>query len=137
MRRFVLFPALLLVASCSGGGGETTPTGATVATTTTTTMDIRVCEDLADDAVRWVEDLVAALEGIAYDDLVDRTRWSEDLVRIDEAGGALQAESDAAGCDEGLIRGAVVAAIPDMDPNGAAARLLLELLAPASPVESG
>jgi len=122
---------MIAVAACSGGDEEVTPTFATVATTTTTTMDIRVCEGLAADAVRWVEDLVSELEGIRYEVLVDPTLWPESLVRIDEEGGALQAESDAAGCDESLIRGAVVAAAGQMQADGAAARLLLELLAPA------
>ena len=72
------------------------------------------------------------LDGISYDVLMDRTLWSEDLVRVDEEGGALQAESDAAGCDESLIRGAVVEAASRMESDSATAQLLLDLLAPGS-----
>ena len=122
----------LAVSACSGDGEAVTSTVGTIATTTTTTMDVRVCEDLASDAIRWVDDLVGELGGITYEVLVDRTLWPESLVRIDEEGGALQAESDAAGCDEGLIRGAVVEAAGQMQADGAAAQLLLDLLAPAS-----
>ena len=123
----------LVVAACSGESDAVTSTVGTAATSTTTTMDIRVCEDLADDAVRWVESLVAELEGISYEVLVDRTLWPESLVRVDEEGGALQAESDAAGCDESLIRGAVVQAAEQMTADGAASQLLLDLLAPGAP----
>jgi len=126
-----LMALAFVVTACSGDGESDTSTVATTSTSTTTTMDVRVCEDLADDAVAWVEDLVAELEAISYQVLIDRTAWSEDLVRVDEEGGALQAESDAAGCDEGLIRGAVVAAASQMDAESATARLLLELLAPS------
>jgi hypothetical protein len=133
VKRIIPLMALALVAAaCSGDGESATSTVATSSTTTSTTIDIRVCEDLADDAVAWVEDLVSELEGISYEVMVDRTRWSEDLVRVDEEGGALQAESDAAGCDESLIRGAVVEAASQMDAESATARLLLELLAPSS-----
>jgi len=121
---------VLTAAACSGGGEAATSTIGTAATTTTTTMDVRACEGLADDAVRWVGDLVDGLEGISYEVLVDRTLWPEGLVRLDEEGTALQAESDAAGCDEGLIRGAVVQAASQMEADSAAARMLLELLAP-------
>jgi len=120
----------LTITACSGDGEAVTSTIGTTTTTTTTTMDIRVCEDLAIDAIAWVGDLVTELEGIRYEVLVDRTLWPESLVRIDEEGGALQAESDAAGCDEGLIRGAVVQAAWQMQADSAASQLLLDLLAP-------
>lgn len=132
MRRTALFLALALAASaCSGSGDATTTSSGTgLSTSTSTTIDVRVCQDLADDTIRWVEDLAGALEGISYDVLTDRALWPEDLVRLDEEGGAIQAESDAAGCDESLIRGAVVEAVSRMDPQGSTATLLLELLAP-------
>jgi len=120
----------LTITACSGDGEAATSTIGTVATTTTTTMDIQVCENLAADAIAWVGDLVTELEGIRYEVLVDRTLWPESLVRIDEEGGALQAESDAAGCDESLIRGAVVQAAGQMQADSAASQLLLDLLAP-------
>jgi len=120
----------LTITACSGDGEAATSTIGTVATTTTTTMDIQVCENLATDAIAWVGDLVTELEGIRYEVLVDRTLWPESLVRIDEEGGALQAESDAAGCDESLIRGAVVQAAGQMQADSAASQLLLDLLAP-------
>lgn len=139
VRRIVPVLALVLaVTACSGDGGTTTSSVAAVATTTTTTMDVRLCDGLADEAVGWVGDLVTELEGISYEVLVDRSLWPGGLVRLDEAGAALQAESDAAGCDEGLIRGAVVQAASEMQTDSAAARMLLELLVPApDPGETG
>lgn len=132
-RLIPLVVVAVAAASCSGGEAQTTTTVVqTVATTTTTTIDVKVCENLADDAVRWVEDLVAELEGIRFEVLTDRTLWPEGLVRIDEEGSALQAESDAAGCDEALIRGAVVEAAARLESDSAASQLLLDLLAPGS-----
>ncbi|MBU1227220.1 MAG: hypothetical protein KJ698_08430 [Actinobacteria bacterium] len=137
MRRMIPVLALVLaVTACSGDGAASTSSAATVSTAaTTTTMDVRLCDGLADEAARWVGDLVTALEGIRYEVLIDRSLWSEDLVRLDEAGAALQAESDAAGCDEGLIRGAVVQAASQMQTDSAAARMLLELLVPTTAPE--
>lgn len=131
-RALPIITLALALAACSGDGdAETTTTIVRASTTTTTTIDFKLCENLADDAVDWVESLVAELEGISYEVLVDRTLWPESLVRVDEEGGALQAESDAAGCDEGLIRGAVVEAASQMEGDGAAAQLLLDLIAPS------
>jgi hypothetical protein len=95
-------------------------------------MDVEACAEIADDAVAWVGDLVAALEGITYDELVDRDRWPDALVSLDSDGGDLQARSDAAGCDEGLIRGVVVAAAADMEAQGRAGQMLLDLIAPGA-----
>lgn len=125
-----LLAVVTVVAACSGDAEPTTTSAAAFPSSTTTTIDVEVCDDLAEEAVGWLEDLVAELDGIRYEVLVDRTQWPDGLVRLDEEGGALQAESDAAGCDEGLIRGAVVAAAAGMEADGATARLLLELLAP-------
>ena len=125
--------ALVVVAvACDGGGDAVTSTVAPGTSSTTTTVPSRVCEDLAVDAVEWVEDLAAELEGIRYEVLVDRALWPEGLIRLDERGDALQAESDAAGCDESLISGAVVAAAAQMEADGRTAQLLLDLLAPGS-----
>lgn len=127
-----LVVAVLVLSACSGSASSTTTTtsvGAAV-TSTSTTVDVRVCEDLADRAVAWVERLVGELEGIRYEVLIDRSLWPEGLVQVDAEGAALQAESDAAGCDEALIRGAVVAAAAQMDGQSATARLLLDLLSP-------
>jgi len=122
----------LITAACDGGGDAVTSTMEPGTSTTTTTVPSRVCEDLATDAVDWVEDLATELEGIRYEVLVDRALWPEGLIRVDERGDALQAESDAAGCDESLIRGAVVAAAAQMEADGRTAQLLLDLLAPGS-----
>ena len=119
------------LAACSGGGGEEpSTTVSTAPAPTTTTMDERACALVARDAVRLVEDLVRALEGVPYEALVDRERWPADLVRIESRGEALQRASDEAGCDEGLIRGAVVGAVESMEAGSRAGRMLLELLAP-------
>lgn len=123
---------VLAAAACDGGGDAVTTTEAPGTSTTASTVPSRVCEDLASDAIEWVEDLAAELEGIRYEVLVDRALWPESLILVDEQGDALQAESDAAGCDEGLIRGAVVAAAAQMEADGRAAQLLLDLLAPGS-----
>jgi len=123
---------VIVAAACSGDGGASTSTAAPGTSTTISTVPSRVCEDLAVDAVEWVEDLAAELEGIRYEVLVDRALWPESLIRVDEQGDALQAESDAAGCDESLIRGAVVVAASQMEADGRTAQLLLELLAPGS-----
>ena len=130
-----IIPVLALVlaaAACDGGGDAVPSTEAPGISTTTTTVPSRVCEDLTSDAIEWVEDLAAELEGIRYEVLVNRALWSESLILVDERGDALQAESDAAGCDEGLIRGAVVAAAAQMEADGRASQLLLDLLAPGS-----
>lgn len=125
---------LLLAAACDGGGEAVTTTsgGAVASSITTTTMDEEVCSEVTDDAVAWVEDLVGALEGVRYEDLVDRARWPEALTALDARGADLQARSDGAGCDAGLIRGAVVSAATRMEAEGRTARLLLDLLAPGS-----
>ena len=123
---------MLIAAACDGGGDAVTSTEAPGTSTVPTTVPSRVCEDLAADAVEWVEDLAAELEGIRYEVLVDRALWPESLIGVDERGDALQAESDAAGCDESLISGAVVAAAAQMEADGRTARLLLDLLAPDS-----
>ena len=133
VKKIIPVLALVLAAAACDGGGETVPsTEAIGISTTTTTVPSRVCGDLASDAIEWVEDLAAELEGIRYEVLVDRALWPESLIRVDERGDALQAESDAAGCDEGLIRGAVVAAAAQMEADGRVGRLLLDLLAPGS-----
>jgi hypothetical protein len=133
VKKIIPVLALVLAAAACDGGGEAVPsTEAPGVSTTTTTVPSRVCADLASDAIEWVEDLAAELEGIRYEVLVDRALWPESLVLVDERGDALQAESDAAGCDEGLIRGAVVAAAAQMEADGRAAQLLLDLLAPGS-----
>jgi len=123
---------VLVAAACSGDGDAVTSTVAPGTSTTTPTVPSRVCEDVAADAVEWVEDLAAELEGIRYEVLVDRALWPEGLIRVEEQGDALQAESDAAGCDESLISGAVVAAASRMEADGRTAQLLLDLLAPGS-----
>ena len=135
-----IVPILVLAlgaAACSGSAEPSSTTaGPAITTSTSTTIDVRVCEDLADDAVAWVSGLVDELEGIRFEVLVDRAQWPDGLVQADEAGTALQAASDAAGCDESLIRGAVVAAAAGMDSESATARMLLDLLVPAEPVET-
>ena len=130
-----IIPMLALVlgaVACDGGGDAVTSTAAPSTSTTSSTVPSRVCEDLASDAVEWVEDLAEELEGVRYEVLVDRALWPESLILVDGRGDALQAESDAAGCDEGLIRGAVVAAAAQMEADGRTAQLLLDLLAPGS-----
>jgi len=122
---------LLLVAACDSGG-DAVPTSSvgTVPSTTTTTMDVEVCGEVADEAVAWVEDLVEALDGVTYDQLVDREQWPEELASLDARGTEMQARSDAAGCDEGLIRGAVVSAAAEMEAAGRAGQMLLDLISP-------
>ena len=77
----------LAAAGCTGAGETVTTTAATVPTTTSTTIDLRLCENLADDAVRWVEDLVAELlHGVdhvtfALDVLVFLVRQAVNIVR--------------------------------------------------------
>jgi hypothetical protein len=127
----VIVAAATVAAACSGGGGEEpVTTVSTAPTPTTTTMDERACALVARDAVGLVEDLVRALDGVPYEALVDRERWPDDLLRVESRGEDLQRASDEAGCDEALIRGAVVAAVERMDAGSRAGQLLLELLAP-------
>jgi hypothetical protein len=131
-RTALLLVIVALAAACDSGAVTTsTSSGVTIASTTTTTMDVAACEEVTADAVAWVEELVAALDGVTYDQLVDRTQWPEALDALDTRGNELQERSDAAGCDEGLIRGAVVAAASEMEAGSSTGRLLLELIAPS------
>lgn len=138
VKRIAPILVLAMVAAACSGTAEPSPTtaGPAITTSTSTTIDVQVCEDLADDAVAWVSRLIDELEGIRFEVLVDRALWPDGLVQVDEAGTALQAASDAAGCDESLIRGAVVAAAAGMESDSATARMLLDLLVPASETET-
>jgi hypothetical protein len=121
---------VLSAAACDGGDGADVATTSSEGSAPTTTAAPAVCEDVAGRAVELVRDMVDVLEQVPFEVLVDRESWPEDLVRLDERGAALQAESDVAGCEEAIIRGAVVAAAGEMEAEGRSARFLLDLLVP-------
>jgi hypothetical protein len=131
VRRIVPFLVLIgLLAGCDSGEEPPATTTPPIPTSTSTTVDVELCAEITAETVRWLEDLVAELESVAFEELIDPAAWPEGLADVDERGAELQSRSDAAGCDEGLIRGAVVEAASEMEGDARVVRLLLDLLVP-------
>lgn len=121
---------VLLVAACSGGG--TVPTIPAVSTTpvsTTPTTDPGAdCRRLAEDAVAYLDEVVAELEKVTPAQLADRGQWPEALAGLEARGEELDRRGDELGCDPGAVQQEVLVRAAVLDARGPVARLLLDLL---------
>jgi hypothetical protein len=124
-------PALLLfLAACSSGGMApiTAVTSTTPVSTTPTTDPGADCRRLAEDAVAYLEDVVAELENVTSSQLADRTQWPDALTGLETRGEELDRRGDELGCDPGAVQQEVVLRAAALEAQGPVARLLLDLL---------
>jgi hypothetical protein len=120
----------LLLAACSGGGTlpASTSTSIVPVSTTPTTDPGADCRRLAADAVEYLEDVVAALEGVSVSELADRSRWPDVLVELEQRGEEMDERAAELGCDPGAVQQEVVLRAATLEARGPIARLLLDLL---------
>jgi hypothetical protein len=128
--RMVVGVLSVLLAACSGGG--TVPTSAATSTTpvsTTPTTDPGAdCRRLAEDAVAYLEEVVAELDRVSASQLADRSQWPEALTGLEAQGEELDRRSDELGCDPGAVQQEVLVRAAALEAEGPVARLLLDLL---------
>lgn len=119
-----------LLAACSSGGtvATATSTSAVPVSTTPTTDPGEDCRRLAEDAVAYLEAVVAELEGVTADELADRSRWPDALLELESRGEELDGRREDLGCDLGAVQQEVVLRAAELPAEGPLARLLLDLL---------
>jgi hypothetical protein len=96
--------------------------------TTPTTDPGADCRQLAEEAVSYLEDVVAALEGVDAAQLADRTRWPAPLAELEQRGEELDGRAAELGCDPGAVQQEVVLRAASLQAEGPLARFLLDLL---------
>lgn len=131
MRRFFTLALVFLAAACSAGGGElpaTSSSSTTPVSTTPTTDPGTDCRRLAEDAVAYLEDVVAELDGITASQLADRAQWPDALVDLEARGEELDRRVADLGCDLGAVQQEVILRASELQAQGPVARLLLDLL---------
>lgn len=125
-------PALLLaglLAGCSAGGLPTTTTGVPVSVSTTPTTDPGDdCRRLAEDAARYLEHALAALDGVTADQLADPSTWPEELLALQAQGEELDRRVEDLGCDLGTIQQEVILRAAELQAASPLGQLLLDLL---------
>lgn len=125
-----LLALALIAVACDTG--DTAPTTTFVPTTfiiTTTTLPEDTCEDVTVDAARFLEDLVEQLDETSLDTFTDPERWPRELQELRQEGIALDERVAVLGCDVPAVQAAAFDRA-DVDPDGALADRLVELLYP-------
>jgi hypothetical protein len=130
VRRIATLALVGLLAACSGGGvAPTTPSSSTIPVSTTPTTDPGAdCRRLAEDAVAYLEDVVAQLDGITADQLADRAQWPDALLDLEARGEELDRRTADLGCDLGTVQQDVILRAAELQGHGPLGRLLLDLL---------
>jgi hypothetical protein len=120
----------LLAAGCSGGGTvpPSSSSSSTPVSTTPTTDPGADCRRLAEDAVAYLEEVVAELDGITPAQLADRAQWPDALADLEVRGEELDRRTGDLGCDLGAVQQEVILRAAELQAQGPVAQLLLDLL---------
>ena len=121
----------LVACDSSPAVDDTGPT--TTSSTTTTTIDNDTCERVAADTVRYLEELIDALDETSLRELSGIDEWPQELRDLQRAGKDLDLRVDALRCDPAAIQQRAFAEA-DLDPEGPLSERLLELLLAPDPL---